>query len=68
MCGAFGPFLFGSYWWIFPLLGMLICLGFLIFLARFASTGRGCMWMGGHHGAPKHQVAEMGDYPWMLGG
>jgi hypothetical protein len=35
MCG---PFLLASNWWIFPLVGMLICLGFLIFMARFASN------------------------------
>ena len=26
MCG---PFLTGSFWWIFPLVGMLMCLGLL---------------------------------------
>ena len=60
MCG---PFLLASNWWIFPLVGMLIGLGFLIFLAHVASTGRGWMCMGGHHGVRKHQVAETGDHP-----
>lgn len=55
MCG---PFLFGSFWWIFPLIAMLVCLGFLFMAFRFASTRHACMCMGGHHGQPKHQTGD----------
>ena len=58
MCGPFGPFLFGSFWWMFPLAGMLICIGFVVFLSRFSTTGGGCMSMGADHGERKHQGAE----------
>ena len=42
MCG---PFLTGSFWWIFPLVGMLMCLGLFIFLSRFARSGESFMCM-----------------------
>ncbi len=58
MCGPFGPFLLGSFWWIFPLAGMLMCLAFAIFAFRFASAGEGFMCMGGHQGGRKHQAPE----------
>jgi hypothetical protein len=40
MCGAFlwGPA--WGLWWIFPLIGVLIC---LLMMARFTHGGRGCM-------------------------
>jgi hypothetical protein len=59
MCG---PFLLASTWWIFPLGGILTCLGFLIILACVASTGRGWMCMGGYHAARKNQVAETSNH------
>jgi hypothetical protein len=52
MCGLF---LFGSYWWIVPLAGMLICLAFLIFACRLAGTAGGVMCMSDHHRERKHQ-------------
>jgi hypothetical protein len=55
MCGLF---LFGSYWWIFPLAGMLICLTFLIVMSRFAGTGGGFMCMGGQQRERKQQRVE----------
>lgn len=55
MCG---PFLFGSFWWVFPLIAMLMCLGFLFMAFRFAGTRHGCMFMGGHHGERNHHVTE----------
>ncbi len=46
MCG---PLLWG-FGWIFPVIGFLMCLGFLVMAFRFASTGSGFMCMGGHRG------------------
>ncbi len=43
MCGAF---LSGG-WWVFPLIGFVICAGFMLVAFRFARTGRGCMCTGG---------------------
>ncbi len=42
MCGA----LLGGIWWIFPLIGFVICAGFMLVMFLFARTGRGCMCMG----------------------
>lgn len=53
MCGLF---LFGSFWWVFPLIAMLMCLGFMAF--GFAGTRHGSMCMGGHHGERNHHVTE----------
>lgn len=55
MCG---PFLFGSFWWIVPLVGMLMCLGFLIIASRFSTVVHGGMCMGGHRGTRNNAVAE----------
>ncbi len=44
MCGAF---LVGM-WWIFPLVGFALCLGFMVLAFRSARRGRGCMCMGNH--------------------
>jgi hypothetical protein len=52
MCG---PFFFG-FWWIVPLVGFLMCLGFMAF--RFLGTGGGLMCMGGHRSTPTDQPAE----------
>lgn len=40
MCG---PLLWG-FWWIFPVMGLLMCLGFMAF--HFESRRRGFKWMG----------------------
>lgn len=57
MCGP----LLGGFWWLLPLMGALMCLGFLVMAFRFASTGRGFMCMGGHHGGrPNKEVSETG--------
>ena len=42
MCGPF----FWGFWWIFPLVGFLICLGFMAF--RLLSAGGGFVCMGSH--------------------
>ncbi len=54
MWGA-GPW---AFWWIFPMIGLLICLGFLVMAFRFVGTGRGFMCMGGHRGMGNDEVAE----------
>ena len=49
-----------GFWWIFPLIGMLLCLTFLALAVRFAVTGRGVMCMaGGHAGASERDTAEL---------
>ena len=49
-----------SFWWIVPLLGMLLCFTFMVLAARFLVTGRGLLCMGGSHGAPRDaDAAEM---------
>ena len=55
MCG---PFLLGSFWWVVPLIAMLMCLGFLFIAFRFAGARHGYMCMGGHHGERNHDRAE----------
>ncbi|HKW03273.1 MAG TPA: hypothetical protein VJN96_25840 [Vicinamibacterales bacterium] len=44
MCALLLP----GVWWIFPLVGMLICLGFFLVMLRSWSTGHGCMGMHRH--------------------
>ncbi len=47
MCGAF----LTGVWWVFPLIGFVICAGFMLVMFLFARTGRGCMSMcGSRHG------------------
>lgn len=36
-----------DFWWIFPIVGMLIGLGVCFVAFRFMSAGRGCPCMGG---------------------
>ncbi len=43
MCGAF----LGGIWWIFPLIGFVICAAFMFVASRFVRTGRGCTCMSG---------------------
>jgi hypothetical protein len=38
--------------WIFPLIGMAICLVFVIAMVRAMTAGRGFMCMGGHGRGP----------------
>jgi len=40
-----------GFWWIFPLVGMLLCLTFLVVVVRALGAGRGFMCLGGGHGA-----------------
>jgi hypothetical protein len=48
-----------GFWWIFPLIGFLICVGFFVVAVRAMSAGRGFMCMGGHQATAPDQVAEM---------
>jgi hypothetical protein len=38
-----------SFWWIFPLIGMAICVLFLVTMVRAATGGHGFMCMGHGH-------------------
>jgi hypothetical protein len=38
----------GGFWWIVPLVGLLMCLAFAVLACRFMAVGRGVMCMGGH--------------------
>ncbi len=51
MCAA----LLTGAWWVFPLIGFVLCLGFMLVAFRFARTGRGCMCMGGPRGMVNDQ-------------
>ena len=48
-----------GFWWIFPLIGMGVCLAFLIMAFRFMSTGRGLMCMGSHRATDDEQTAAL---------
>ena len=48
-----------GFWWVFPLLGVLVCLAFLVVAVRFMSTGRGFMCMGGRGGMGDDEAAAM---------
>jgi hypothetical protein len=37
-----------GFWWVFPLVGMLVCLAFFLVMLRSGRAGHGCMGMGGH--------------------
>jgi hypothetical protein len=52
MCGP----LFWGVWWIFPLIGFLLCFGIIAF--RFLGTGRGVMCAGGHDSTRTDQAAQ----------
>ncbi len=42
MCGVF----LSGVWWVFPLVGIVICAGMMLVAFRFGRTGHGCMCMG----------------------
>jgi hypothetical protein len=48
-----------GFWWIFPVVGLFVCLAFLVMAFRFMSTGRGFMCMGGHRSVGHDESAEM---------
>jgi hypothetical protein len=53
-----GPLTVG-FWWIFPLMGLVMCLGCLLMMFRSVTTGRGFMCMRGHHGTQTDEDSEM---------
>ncbi|MBI4635650.1 MAG: hypothetical protein HY727_04810 [Candidatus Rokubacteria bacterium] len=56
--GPWGGPMWG-FWWIFPLLGLLICLVFVVAIVRSMSGGRGFMCMGGHGQHASDEQAEL---------
>jgi hypothetical protein len=40
MCAIWGA-TFGAFWWVVPLMGMLLCATLLFLTFRFLATGRG---------------------------
>ncbi len=55
MCGAF---LFGAFWWVVPLAGLLICLGLALVCVRHAGRGSMC---GCGRSADRHGVTDTPD-------
>jgi uncharacterized membrane protein len=52
MWGGQGPWMMGpmgAFWWIFPVMGFLVCLFFMIAMVRMMSGGGRFMCMGPHH-------------------
>ncbi len=56
MCG---PFLWG-FWWVFPLVGLVMCLGMMLMMSRHAGAGHGGMCMGGPRRTPSHEAGDTG--------
>jgi hypothetical protein len=55
--GWCGPSMWG-FWWIFPVIGLAICLVFVMAMIRAMSRGSGFMCMGGH-GHTREGTAEL---------
>jgi len=49
---------FGA-WWIFPGLGFLVCLAFLVMAFRAMATGHGLMCMGGHRHSGSDEATDI---------
>jgi hypothetical protein len=47
-----------GFWWIFPLIGLLICLVFVVAMAR-SMGGRGFMCMGDHRSQASEDVTDL---------
>jgi len=49
-----------GFWWIFPLMGILMCLAFAVMVFRCLATGRGgSMCIGGHGRAASDESGEL---------
>ena len=48
-----------GFWWVFPLIGGLVCLACIVMAVRFMTTGRGFSCLAGHSPADRDQVAEL---------
>ena len=57
--GPWGPPMMWSFWWIFPLIGLLLCAVFLVALIRLLGSGRGFMCMGGHRADGRDESADL---------
>lgn len=55
--GPWGAPMWG-FWWIFPLIGLLICLLFIVAMVRFMG-GRGFMCMGDHRSHTSKDETEL---------
>jgi len=55
--GSWGAPMWG-FWWIFPLIGLLICLVFVVAMVRFMG-GRGFMCMGDHRSHASDEEADL---------
>ncbi len=55
--GSWGASMWG-FWWIFPLIGLLICLVFVMAMVRFMG-GRGVMCMGDHRRHASDEGTEL---------
>jgi uncharacterized membrane protein len=58
MWGPCGAGMWG-FWWIFPLIGAVVCLALIVLAVRFMSTGRGLSCMGGHGHTGSDHTAEL---------
>jgi hypothetical protein len=47
------------FWWLFPLLGILVCLGMIVMMVRAMRGGSGFMCMGGHQTHGPDQTADL---------
>ena len=49
-----------GFWWVFPLLGMLLCFAFMLIAVRVLGAGHGVMCMGrGHSRGDDGEAADM---------
>ncbi len=55
MCGL----VWGGFWWIFPLIGLVMCIGMMLLMTRVAGRRGGCMGMGGSNRAPHDEPAAL---------
>ncbi len=49
---------FGGFWWVFPLIALVMCLGCLIMMFGLAGTGPRFGCMSGHRGTSDDKGAE----------
>jgi uncharacterized membrane protein len=48
-----------GFWWIFPLMGFLLCLAFAVMVFRFIATGRGFVCIGGHQRSEENESTAL---------
>jgi hypothetical protein len=56
MCGPFFWSAALGFWWVFPLIGLLMCFAIALFFGRM---GGGCMGMSRHHATPNNHAPEV---------